>query len=112
MKLNWIPLQDEAQLDDIKELSVNRLQVIFKHSTRCSISAVAKNRLENASAPRDADFYYLDLLKYRGISGKVESLFDIQHESPQVILIKDKKAVYNESHLGISMADISTFALQ
>ena len=68
---------------------------------------MAKNRLERSDMPTGADFYYLDLLKYRNISNKIESLFNVPHESPQVILIKDGKCKYDESHSGISMEEIA-----
>lgn len=108
--MNWIPLTSEAQLREIKERSAERPQVIFKHSTRCSISALAKSRLDKSEPSEAIDFYYLDLLRYRPISNRVAQEFNVYHESPQVLVIKDGKCVYDESHLGISMKDIITSA--
>ena len=102
----WNQLTDEKQLDQIKILSAQKPQLIFKHSTRCSISSMAKNRLERSTMPDGVDFYYLDLLKYRSISNKIESIFKVPHESPQVILIKNGECMYDESHSGISMDEI------
>lgn len=104
--MNWIPLQTESQLEDIQAKSADRPQLIFKHSTRCSASAIVKGRLERAGKPEDIDFYYLDLINYRPVSNKVTDLFRIDHESPQVLLIRDGQCIYDESHLGITMADI------
>ncbi|HWB91344.1 MAG TPA: bacillithiol system redox-active protein YtxJ [Puia sp.] len=104
--MNWIPLQTEAQLEDIKTRSADRPQLIFKHSTRCSASAVVKGRLERAEKPESIDFYYLDLLNHRPVSNKVAEIFRIGHESPQVLLIRNGRCVYDESHLGITMAEI------
>ncbi|MBK7883743.1 MAG: bacillithiol system redox-active protein YtxJ [Chitinophagaceae bacterium] len=104
--MNWKLLQQEEQLVDIKQLSDTRPQIIFKHSTRCSISSMAKNRLERAVAPDNIDFYYLDLLKYRNISNKISDTFNVFHESPQILLIKNGECIYDESHSGIDMADI------
>lgn len=81
-------------------------QVIFKHSTRCSISAVAFQRLQKAQQPEGIDFYYLDLLAHRPISNRISEVFRVHHESPQVLVIKEGKCIYDESHLGISMFDI------
>src|SRR5215469_1869043 len=100
--MNWIALQTEAQLNDIKEKSTRRPQVIFKHSTRCSTSALVKGRLERAQKPEAIDFYYLDLLNHRPISNKIADTFSVDHESPQVLLIRDGECVYDESHLGIT----------
>ena len=81
-------------------------QVIFKHSTRCSISSVAFQRLQKAQQPEGIDFYYLDLLAHRPLSNRVAEVFKVHHESPQVLVIKDGKCIFDESHLGISMLDI------
>ncbi len=101
-----MPLTNEAQLDDIKQLSFQKPQIIFKHSTTCSISSMAKNRLDKEEAPDNTDFYYLDLLTYRSISNAVAEIFKVHHESPQVLLIKNGECVYDESHNGIRMDDI------
>jgi bacillithiol system protein YtxJ len=104
--MNWIKLDSENQLDEIREKSTTRPQVIFKHSTRCSTSALVKNRLERNQPPDSIDFYYLDLINFRPISNKVSDTFMIHHESPQVLLIRDGKCVYDESHMGITMDEI------
>jgi len=105
--MNWITLQSESQLEDILKNSAHRPQVIFKHSTRCSTSALVKHRLERAPQPQDIDFYYLDLLSYRPVSNKIAESFRIEHESPQVLIIRNGECVYDESHLGISMDEIA-----
>jgi bacillithiol system protein YtxJ len=105
--MNWITLHSESQLEDIRKNSTLRPQVIFKHSTRCSTSALVKNRLERASQPQEIDFYYLDLLSYRPVSNKVAESFRIDHESPQVLIIRNGECIYDESHLGISMDEIA-----
>lgn len=104
---NWVDLTNEEQLSKIQSDSFLHPVVIFKHSTRCSISSMAKSRLERASAPQGLDFYYLDLIKYRTISNQVADIFSIPHESPQVIMVKNGKCVYDESHIGISMDTIA-----
>jgi bacillithiol system protein YtxJ len=104
--MNWILLTDVSQLEEIKTKSATRPQVIYKHSTTCSISKVVLNRLERNQAPDALDFYYLDLLKYRPLSGQVAETFRVTHESPQLLLIRDGKCVYNESHTGISMDEL------
>ena len=104
--MNWITLKDEAGIDTIKEKSKERPQVIFKHSTRCSISSMAKNRLEKSIEPEGVDFHFLDLIANRGLSNKVAETFSVYHESPQVLLIKDGNCVYDESHTGISMDEL------
>ena len=105
--MNWIEITDELQLNEVKDLSNTKPQLIFKHSTRCSISSMAKARLEKKPASGEIDFYYLDLIKHRNISQKIAEEFDVSHESPQVLLIKNGKCVYDESHSGITMDEIA-----
>lgn len=105
--MNWIDLNSVQQLADIKELSKTRPQVIFKHSTRCSISSMAKSRLERSEQPDTGDFYYLDLIKHRSISDKIAEDFAVTHESPQVLVIKNTECVFEESHSGIDMDEIA-----
>jgi bacillithiol system protein YtxJ len=105
--MDWKALTDESQLEQIKILSSATPQLIFKHSTRCSISSMALNRLERSPMPPGIDFYFLDLIRYRDISRKIEQDFLVQHESPQVLLIKNGECIYDESHSGISMDEIA-----
>lgn len=103
----WEQLTEEVQLEQIRELSYRQPVVIFKHSTRCSISTMAKNRLEREQAPENIVFYYLDLIRYRTVSNKVAEVFQVHHESPQVLLIKNGECVYEESHNGIDLSEIA-----
>ena len=109
--MNWIPLTDEGQIQEIIGRSQTKPQVIFKHSTRCSISAVALQRMQKSQQPNGIDFHFLDLLAHRTLSNKVAEVFGVHHESPQVLLIKDGKCVFDESHLGISMNDLVAEAM-
>lgn len=104
--MNWILLDSEARLEQLIAASTTKPQVIFKHSTRCAISSMAKSRLERNTQPANIDFYYLDLLAHRPLSVKVADVFKVAHESPQVLLIKQGHCVYDESHSGIRMDDI------
>jgi len=105
--MNWTELTDMAQLAAIAEESKTQPVVIFKHSIRCSISSMAKTRLEREAQPQGIKFYYLDLINHRDISNKVAEMFSVHHESPQVLLIKNGECVYEESHNGIDMAEIA-----
>jgi bacillithiol system protein YtxJ len=107
--MNWQALNDMEQLESIKAASFNKPQVIFKHSTTCSISRMALDRFERAAAPENVDFHYLDLLKYRPISAAIAEKFQVFHESPQVLLIKQGECIYDESHYGIMMDELISF---
>lgn len=106
----WNELINEAQFSDLKQQSREHPVVIFKHSTRCEISNMAKNRLERAATPEGVIFYYLDLLRHRELSNKIATDFRVPHASPQVLLIRDGSCVYDESHNGINMDEITEHA--
>ncbi|HMQ00575.1 MAG TPA: bacillithiol system redox-active protein YtxJ [Cyclobacteriaceae bacterium] len=107
--MNWENLNSTSQLDQIKSDSAHKPVIIFKHSTRCSISRMVLDRLQrnwNDEEMQHVDFYFLDLLSYRDISNKIAQEFKVVHESPQVIIIKDSKPVYDNSHMGIDYQSI------
>jgi bacillithiol system protein YtxJ len=104
--MNWIPLKEEIQIEEIKEKSKIAPQVIFKHSTRCSASQLVKNRLERNTQPPGIDFYFLDLISYRNVSNEIAETFQVYHESPQILLIKNGECVYDENQLSIDMNEI------
>lgn len=109
--MNWISLQDEQQLEEIKEKSKSRPQLIYKHSVRCGVSSVVKSRLEKAKLPADIDYYYLDIIHFRAVSNKIAEEFKVYHESPQVLMIKNGECVYEESHMGIRADEIMEQAM-
>lgn len=83
--------------------------LIFKHSTRCGISSMAKNRLERSWNEKDSvrvQPYLLDLIRYRSVSDAVESEFNVMHQSPQVLIITNGQCIYEASHLGINYEDL------
>jgi bacillithiol system protein YtxJ len=105
--MDWKNLTSIDQLETITANSFNTPQVLFKHSTRCSISSMALNRLESSTPPTGIDFYLLDLLQHRDISAAIADKFKVHHESPQVLVIMSGECTYDESHMGISMDEIA-----
>jgi bacillithiol system protein YtxJ len=101
-KINWIDLTDLGQLNEIVAASGEKPVVIFKHSTRCSVSRMALKQFENEfDSAEKAETYFLDLIAYRDISNEIASRFQVMHQSPQLLLIKNGKSVYNVSHSDI-----------
>ena len=101
--MNWTQLQSTDQLNEIKNLP--GYSIIFKHSTRCSISMMAKRKFELDwdDLPENLPLYFLDLIQYREISNQIAQLFHVYHESPQLLLIKDGECILDQSHGGISV---------
>jgi len=107
--MNWIELTSPHQLDEIKKESEMNHVLIFKHSTRCATSKLSLDRLErNWTAERTAvKPYFLDLLNYRSVSNLVAETFDVEHESPQVLLIHKGQSILDLSHYAIDYDPIS-----
>jgi len=106
-KINWINLTDLGQLDEIVVASSEKPVVIFKHSTRCSVSRMALKQFENEFDLEDkVDTYFLDLIEYRDISNEIARRFNVYHQSPQLLLVKGGKSVYDVSHSDIDAREL------
>ena len=104
--MDWINLNSVEQLAEIDEKSKSKTQVIFKHSTRCSVSTFAKRILTgewNEETQGKVDFYYLDLIAFRDVSNAIASRYSVIHESPQLLVINDGACSYNASHSDVSL---------
>lgn len=111
--MNWIALNSLDQLDTIAQESAERPVLIFKHSTTCNISRTSLDRLQRHYKPEELQgvkTYFLDLLSFRPISKAIADRFQVQHESPQAILVKNGRAVYHASHFEIDFRDLATEA--
>lgn len=108
---NWKQITTDEDINAIIKASENKTQIIFKDSTTCGISAFAKERLQNGSdaLTETADFNYLDLLQYRTVSNFIASRLGIIHQSPQIIVLKDGKVVFRDSHHSIKPEKILKF---
>ena len=109
--LPWFLLTEVAQLVAISEKSNTKTQVIFKHSTRCGISRMVMNQFVEAYVltENDLDLYYLDLLNYREVSNETGYKFQVLHESPQLIVIRNGAVVAHASHGAINDIDLTRF---
>ena len=108
MSTPWLPLTQSEQLTDLAQASHEQPILIFKHSTTCSISAAAKGKIERqwADSGLNLPIYYLDLLSFRPLSAQIAEQFGVQHQSPQLLLIKDGACAYTASHMGIRLSDV------
>lgn len=108
-KINWNELTDLGQLNEIIAISNEKPVAIFKHSTRCSVSRMALKQFENEFNSSDkVTPYFLDLIANRDISNEIANRFGVTHQSPQLILIKGGKAIYNVSHSDIDAEELGT----
>lgn len=109
-KMEWNLLTAMNQLDLIVSISEEKAVLIFKHSTRCSISRFALKQFENEfNLEEKIEPYFLDLLNYRDISNEIAFRFNVQHQSPQVLLIKNGVVVYDASHSDIVVEELKIY---
>lgn len=105
--MQWKNITNLSQVSEIQKQSGYSL--IFKHSTRCSVSMMAKRRFEMDwdVIPNDTSLYFLDLISYRDVSAQIAETFQVHHQSPQILLIKDGNCVLDASHSDISAEEVA-----
>lgn len=106
--MNWIELTNNHQLEELVKLSTTKPVLIFKHSTRCGISRMVLKSFERAYdlPENEVELYFLDLLSYKTLSNDISVKFNVLHQSPQVLVLKNGSAIYNDSHSYISVATV------
>ena len=109
--LSWTPLISVEEINTIKEISKNQSILIFKHSTRCGISRMIIKQFESLfnEENKQLKVYYLDLLNFREVSSKLSEVFQVIHQSPQLLVIKNGISIYNESHYEITKVNLSKY---
>ena len=109
--LSWTPLVSVEEINTIKEISKNQSVLIFKHSTRCGISRLVIKQFESLfnEENKQLKVYYLDLLNFREVSSKLSEVFQVIHQSPQLLVIKNGISVYDESHYEITKVNLSKY---
>lgn len=105
--LDWTPIASVDELNTAFSSTSEKPGLFFKHSTTCPISRLALHKFEKEWTQDEmCSVFYIDLLAHRDVSNKLSELTGIQHESPQAILVKNEKPVYDASHNGISAINI------
>lgn len=108
--LPWIALTSKDQLADIAKKSEGKTQVVFKHSTRCGISSMVLRQFESAyDLDLNVDVYFLDLLSFRAVSDEVGHQFQVMHQSPQLLVIRNGVVVAHASHGAINDVELDGF---
>ena len=109
--INWIPLTNLEQLATIKLESETEFVLIFKHSTRCGISRMVIKQFENlfTAETKKLKVYYLDLLNHRNISDEIGYSFQVVHQSPQLIVVRNGVTVAHSSHNEIMETNLTKF---
>ena len=107
----WQTLESVEQLEVIAEKSKTKAQVLFKHSTTCGISRMVLNMFNGSYGLADGavDLYYLDLHAHRDVSNAIAEKFQVIHQSPQLLVVKNGTTVFHRSHGSITEVDLNQF---
>jgi len=109
-KLPWKLLEKQEDILKFVERSKDVPVLLYKHSTRCGVSSMALNRIESdwTAAEENCELVFLDLIAFRSVSNAVSEELNVQHQSPQAILLKGGEVVYHASHSGIDVQHIQS----
>lgn len=105
--MNWKEITDLSQIEHLIRLSKTNRVIIFKHSTRCSISKLALSKFERNFDSDNIIPFYLDILNFRVVSNRIAEVFNVQHQSPQLLVVENGLCINNASHSSISNIDLT-----
>lgn len=108
----WTEITSTAQLEEVLQAPSGKAKVFFKHSTRCSISAMALRTFEREWKLDDQeyDLFFIDLIAHRDVSNAIAEKLHVIHQSPQVIVVKSDEVIYDASHHTINAEKIQKHA--
>ena len=101
MEANFSPVSDAAALEELFARSNEEPVLLFKHSNSCPISARAYSQMTAVKTPVSI----VVVQKSRDVSREVEQRTGIRHETPQALVIRNGRVVWNASHFDIT-ADV------
>ena len=105
----WHNILSEAELNSIisgSDAGTGKFNLIFKHSNRCSVSSMAKSRVEKSPDER-ITYYIIDVIRNRDVSNSLAESTGMRHESPQAFLFNGSSLVEVASHMAIRPGEIS-----
>ena len=107
--MNWNKITSTKDIDSIIDSSERKKVIIFKHSPSCYISKMALRQFENELKVDDAqtELYFIDVINERPISQAIASKLQVHHESPQLLVLENKKVSFHRSHSSISASELS-----
>jgi bacillithiol system protein YtxJ len=110
---SWKNIHDEAELKNLLSDSAfsDSPIVFFKHSPRCGISRMVISQFEKKhhQLSENQTFYLIDVLSQRHLSNFLAAEFQIQHESPQLLIISSGKCISASSHDAILNVPVDNF---
>ena len=98
MEMNFNPVSDAAALEELFARSHEEPVLLFKHSDACPISARAYRQMEEVKTPVSI----VVVQQSRDLSRQVEERTGVRHETPQALVLRNGRAVWNASHFDIT----------
>ncbi|MDF2720465.1 MAG: ral stress protein [Paenibacillus sp.] len=103
--MEWTQLESEKQWLNLLETSAESDVLVFKHSTSCPISAEAYEQFLSylhKDANPDVEYALVHVIEDRPVSNLIAQTLNVKHESPQVLFVRGRKAVWHTSHWRIT----------
>jgi len=110
MSFNWNEIRSEDELNQVlagASDSAEKFPLILKHSKRCVLSGMAKNRLERNADIR-ISYYFIDIISNRSVSDLLTEKTGVKHESPQMFLFSGSNLISVKSHMAIDATEVRT----
>ncbi|OZM56074.1 thioredoxin family protein [Lottiidibacillus patelloidae] len=96
-----------VSIEDFNEIKDKDVFFIFKHSTTCPISGSAFEEWNNFNDDfPHAKYYSLFVQEARELSNYIAESYNVKHESPQVLLVKNGEVVWHTSHWKITYSNL------
>ena len=95
------PLTSSSEFEALLETSIEKPVVLYKHSCMCGVSFMAQREVKRFFEQSGLPVFELVVQNSRALSNSISTKLGIRHESPQAILLYQKKPFYNTSHGGI-----------
>jgi bacillithiol system protein YtxJ len=93
----FFEIGNHAALANLITDSKQKPVIVFKHSIACPVSARAYREMEKVQT----EVNILVVQSAREVSRELANLTGVRHETPQVIVLRDGKAVWNASHFDV-----------
>jgi len=103
-------LKELLAIEDLEEVwksSEEKPVLLFKQSTTCPISAEAFEQFQTfLNDKQDIGSFFVKVRETREVSNEIAEKLGVQHQSPQLLLVKDGIAQWNASHTNITVDSI------
>lgn len=98
----FIEIADVPSLDQFMASSNGSSAILFKHSDTCGVSARAYREMSQLSQPVGL----ITVQRARAVSNEIEKRWQVSHETPQVLIVRDGKVIWDASHFQIKAVDV------